>query len=350
MPATMTPMAAANVPARGAQTGAKSVESEVKQGVEGVETVAETVVETVVEEGEAPNLLSVKPQVKAVVHRDVGLAACLAETGPVQVAGQPLPNSLGAVQFPHLLAPAESAELRKRVSALEYSFWSSNPDDRDFRNAVTVEVHDQGLAAALWERIRPHVPARFEMKEDDEWYERGTEGEWVASGINEHLLFAHYSEGGHFSPHTDGYTIVDFNHRSLYTVIVYLNDCGAGGATLLYPPETDVSFVRDEFQRFRWTIQPTHRVACEAGSGLVFFQTLPHEGEPVGPGTFKTIIRTDVMYRRVPPRCDDDAGRLAYSLYREAELLEADGHAPEAGQKFRRAVKLCPEFADLMGL
>lgn len=60
---------------------------------------------------------------------------------------------------------------------------------------------------------------------------KGFEGTWRACGINEHLLFARYGPGGHFSPHTDGYTIVDFNHRSLFTVLVYLNDCAVGGTT-----------------------------------------------------------------------------------------------------------------------
>lgn len=71
-------------------------------------------------------------------------------------------------------------------------------------------------------------------------------GTWRAQGIYEHLLFARYDEQGHFSPHTgqqrlllstlwlteaDGYTILDFNRRSYYTVIVYLNDCADGGTT-----------------------------------------------------------------------------------------------------------------------
>ena len=57
----------------------------------------------------------------------------------------------------------------------------------------------------------------------------GFEGTWKAVGVNEHLLFARYTDGGHFSPHTDGYTIVDFNKRSLYTLLLYLNDCQEGG-------------------------------------------------------------------------------------------------------------------------
>lgn len=49
------------------------------------------------------------------------------------------------------------------------------------------------------------------------------EGTWSAYGINHELMFGRYGPGGHFAPHTDGYTVRDFNHRSLYSVIIYLN-------------------------------------------------------------------------------------------------------------------------------
>ena len=39
------------------------------------------------------------------------------------------------------------------------------------------------------------------------------------------VILVRYPAGGHFSPHTDGYVIEDFNTRSLYSVIIYLNQC-----------------------------------------------------------------------------------------------------------------------------
>ena len=47
----------------------------------------------------------------------------------------------------------------------------------------------------------------------------------LSSGLNPTLLFGRYKSGGHFAPHTDGNTIIDFNHRSLRSVIIYLSDC-----------------------------------------------------------------------------------------------------------------------------
>ena len=42
------------------------------------------------------------------------------------------------------------------------------------------------------------------------------------------LLFGKYGPGCHFSPHTDGNNVLDFNNRSLFTVIIYLNTCTNG--------------------------------------------------------------------------------------------------------------------------
>ena len=39
--------------------------------------------------------------------------------------------------------------------------------------------------------------------------------------------------GGHFAPHTDGRVETHMDYQSLYTVILYLNDCKEGGATSL---------------------------------------------------------------------------------------------------------------------
>lgn len=59
-------------------------------------------------------------------------------------------------------------------------------------------------------------------------------------------------------------------------------------------------FVTDNEGRFRWPEQRlVEAVPAVEGSALVFSQDLPHEGEPVLPGSVKYLIRTDVMYERV---------------------------------------------------
>lgn len=39
---------------------------------------------------------------------------------------------------------------------------------------------------------------------------------------------------------------------------------------------------------------------------FAFYQDLPHEGEPVGEGCAKYIIRTDIMFRREPAICTSE--------------------------------------------
>jgi len=46
----------------------------------------------------------------------------------------------------------------------------------------------------------------------------------------------------------------------------------------------------------------------------------------VGEGGTKVVLRMDVMYERRPRVCDGPHDREGYRLYKEAELLEADGN------------------------
>ena len=234
---------------------------------------------------------------------------------------------------------------------------------RAFRNADTVEVTCPEVAAALWARLQPfatplvHLTPEDAAADDGAACERGLDGTWRACGVNPVLLFSRYGPGGHFSPHTDGNTVLDLNRRSLASVILYLNDCGEGGETALFAPPADAPakarrlFRRDDAQRLRW---PPGWVADAAsarmGTALMFAQHVAHEGAPVGPGCEKLIIRTDIMYERHPPLCDDEAGRDAYRLWQEAGAAEAAGDAAGAVALYRRCAKRSPAFAELMGL
>eukprot|EP00668_Euglena_longa_P045717 GGOE01061397.1.p1 GENE.GGOE01061397.1~~GGOE01061397.1.p1 ORF type:complete len:324 (-),score=74.38 GGOE01061397.1:113-1057(-) len=249
----------------------------------------------------------------------------------------------------NLLSSEECAELCSAAEEMGFSFWNPDVERKDFRNADTVEITHNGVADLIWSRIQSHVPPVIHFEADDQRCETGMEGDWHAKGCSNDLLFVRYRPGGHFSPHTDGYTIHDFNCRSLYSVVVYLNDCPMGGGTALL--RCQEGYVRDDRGRFRWPQQCVmDRAPCEAGTCLVFFQDLPHEGEPVGDGCEKIIIRMDVLYERVPQVCNSATDLEAYRLFREAELLEADGKVMEAAQLFRRIVRLSPDLADRLGI
>ena len=249
-----------------------------------------------------------------------------------------------------VLSEAECEALVRETERLEYSFWDPARKREDFRSAYTVEIHDTAIADRLWDRIQPHVVPSVTISEDEERWEREIDGEWVAKGINPDMLFARYRDGGHFSPHTDGYTIIDLNERSLFTVLVYLNECTEGGRTLMLELEDGQSFDVDDKGRFR--APPTSikgAAVVRPGSVLVFYQTLLHEGEPVGPDHCKYIIRTDVMFSRKDPICVSPQDQAAYALLRDAEAAESAGDCQTAANLFRRAFKMSRALAEMYG-
>lgn len=80
-----------------------------------------------------------------------------------------------------------------------------------------------------------------------------------------------------------------------------------------------------------------------------FFQDTLHEGEPVGEGNCKYIIRTDVIYERSPRTFEEPHHQEAYRLFREAELAEAED-ATEALRLFKLCKRTSPELAAVYGI
>jgi len=82
------------------------------------------------------------------------------------------------------------------------------------------------------------------------------------------------------------------------------------------------------------------------GSAFVFYHAHCHEGEPVSEGSAKYFIRTDVLYRRKTPICDQPRDIEAYRIYNEAKGLSLE-NPMEAMKLFRRAFKLSPTLAEI---
>ena len=147
--------------------------------------------------------------------------------GEEPLDGSVLEGVLSAAECSRIVASAEESG--------GFGWWDPSGDAsaerKRVRNADTVEFEDVGLCEALWVRLAPHMPARVAIGPEQDRCEPDIAGEWVATGLNTHLLINRYASGGHFAPHADGSTVVDFNRRSLYTVLLYLNECAEGGAT-----------------------------------------------------------------------------------------------------------------------
>jgi len=114
---------------------------------------------------------------------------------------------------------------------------------------------------------------------------------WGCTYVLTYLLFG--AKGHVFGPHVD-FSVTVGKHQSIYTVMVYLNDCEAfeGGTTDFFD-STGKKVIES--------------IAPKAGLAIVFVQddmTLLHEGTEVKGGK-KYMIRTDVLFTS-PHKSDSD--------------------------------------------
>ena len=255
--------------------------------------------------------------------------------------------------------PHESNEEATASNPLCREEASSREGAAQFRTAETIEGTFPSLSDALWARMRPCFEASGRgaatyspaMEGADELFERDIEGTWGAKELSKNLLIAHYPEGGHFAPHVDGTTIEDFNCRSLFTVLIYLNDVTEGGGTHIYGCEQHevlttcprTGRVSGSGENVLFTVQALK------GRLAVFYHNVVHEGVAVGAGLEKFIIRGDVMYSRTPA-LGSERDLEAFALYTQARELESNGQAMEAVRLFQRVRKMSPLLADIYQL
>jgi len=135
----------------------------------------------------------------------------------------------------------------------------------DIRNNTRVMSDDPELAAQLFERAQPHLPATLP-------------GGWQLIGLNERLRYYRYDVGQRFAPHYDGAFARNRQERSHLTFMIYLNDGFEGGETKFHE---EGGFV----------------ITPHCGSALVFVHRKMHEGAALISGR-KYVLRTDAMYRK----------------------------------------------------
>lgn len=177
---------------------------------------------------------------------------------------------------PSLLSSAECEELIQRGEALGFERASvrmstgaqMRPDIRDNDRAL---FQDANLAAQLWARVQPYVPAEFET---------GT-----VVGLDDHFRFYRYDTGQRFRRHKDGTEIKSPTVRSRLTCLFYLNEGFSGGETVFYSDER-IDMERSEVAA----------ITPQAGAALFFRHEWWHEGRALSAGR-KYVLRSDVYYR-----------------------------------------------------
>lgn len=176
----------------------------------------------------------------------------------------------------------------------------------------------------------------------------GMRGKWHVQHLKPELSLIKYSSGGHFAPHYDADDIVDpFNHRSLKSVLMYLNDDYVGGETS-FVLEHDLYFDK-QLQIYCTPVDSIFKLfKAQIGDCLIFDHKMLHEGRFVSEGS-KYIIRSDLFYLKEEPQ-DKSANEVlketAMRVYYEGTKLEEKGQVDAAIAKYRKAFKMCPEIEE----
>lgn len=130
----------------------------------------------------------------------------------------------------------------------------------NIRNNERVDYFSRELSAHLWMTLGnvqlPSVEA------------------YIPVSFSPYFRFYKYQPGQKFNFHKDGQKQYE-GSTSFYTVLVYLNDCDQGGATL--------------FRENNIKVQPSR------GSILLFKHDLWHSGGEISEG-LKYVLRTDLLY------------------------------------------------------
>lgn len=125
-----------------------------------------------------------------------GIVMCAAGTShDSEIFKEPLGAGLDGFVLTGVLRQVECERLIRATESMGFSFWNPESQRRDYRNADTVEVTHEGLAQALWARIKHLVVPEVTIRAGTARHSKELEGTWVAVGMNPNMLFNRYGAG-----------------------------------------------------------------------------------------------------------------------------------------------------------
>lgn len=220
---------------------------------------------------------------------------------PVDAHGSPrlISGVLTQVEVNELLSEFD----RQRWQPVGIDGIAAHFGDRDRVGSWRATVDSPAFAEVLWARLGALLGGRFSFGCRNTIDHHGHD-RWEAVGLNSRLRFIRYRGGGLLIPHYDApYDYGDGDLRTLRTVVIYLECSAQGGATrFISDPQADLPYPERDFSD--WTrAADLGEVVCAVngapGQALVFDHRVLHDSEPLAGRGQKTIIRTDIVFRRL---------------------------------------------------
>ncbi|AYV77919.1 MAG: hypothetical protein Edafosvirus2_98 [Edafosvirus sp.] len=243
----------------------------------------------------------------------------------------------------NLLTKSQCDQLIAKTCKIKYGSMQ-NEYPKTIRDNKRILCMSDELADGLWKQIKDKLSDLKELKniKPDGF---GTDGEWAPKTINSCFRFSEYNGPSvGFKPHRDTTYIKDFNNRSVFTMIGYLNDTDndfTGGSTTFYK----IIGNRKKGQTVEEEMKDKHRIFYEykpvAGTAILFNHNTIHCGEPINKGT-KYIFRTDIVFSGgiKQYKITGIDFQTAIELTRQAQIYEMRGEIKKAGECFERAVSI----------
>ena len=202
----------------------------------------------------------------------------------INLPGEENKNKL-AFTIDNFLSFKECDEILKKIQKMEFQKATIGDNKKvletDIRNNSRTYFEDSKFTVKLWEKFKniDIIPQTI----NNNFYK--------LSGLYKHTLFYKYEKGEYFKEHYDGEK-KDLSKKSVFTVLIYLNDDFEGGETTFIYHDRKIVKKKLKDEIILTPVKP------KKGQLLVFKHNILHEGSLLKNGT-KYILRSDIMYEKL---------------------------------------------------
>ena len=264
-------------------------------------------------------------------------------------------------EIENVLTNEECRDIIDNISHCNFQDMSNEYDPEKERNNSRLLVLDNHLSKHLWDKVKDVLecviqencimlcPLGFDV----------LRGKWEFCGLNKAIRVNKYSSdrNEYFAPHKDAQYCPSGDERSIFSLVIYLNEGFQGGNTCFYLPkklkeQTRAMTVEEEIKA-EGDLEDGFdlvNIIPMTGMAVFFSQNILHESTPLVQGEIpecKFILKTDVMLRRKEKPLgfavgikEKDHYFQCLSYFREAQQKELDNEIIEAGQIYEHALSL----------